>query len=906
MVSQRVATIMNEIVKNQDFDVARSKTINLTSQERADLQTFIDQGLSSSVSQSISVQQQLAQGEVGVETIDISKQSPEQAGFRVGEEQRTEALQRVGVGRRTEVSEREAGIETRRSAYESLGIQTPGEARREVLGFLSQQSLAPEQAIITQRATGSFITEKGEKIPTSEILFVDIETGYTELATSEEAEMLRKSNNILQTWERKEREPMFAEEFSSIGLEAPKVKQQDYEKIDKTFQPAKESLGEIRMGGKRIYEKAEFKSSEYIRSKTPEWDFKPYEFESGAFEKLDFGGGKTGDFFAGFGATAGTLALSFGKGAYEGFRTKPIKTFGTAAIVTGITFATAGLGTTGALGTYGATAIKYAKPAQYALTGLYGASVVGRLSVAEGGVYGKFEKAGEIAATELAPMALGYKVGGYTGKRAGLYYERTQVLKGESKLLPEGFKFEKTELVKIQKEYKISKALRGVQPEVRELSFKGIERYETLTPKQQKTVMSFLEAKKGKIIISGTAGTRGQLLVKETISPHDIDVFVKGFRQEASASKYLSELGKQLNLKVKGGSIKTATGEKLIEFKPFKEYIAPNIEQVAPFYRTYKAGITKTPEGFKVLRIGYQAQQKILGYARYGPKRTKDIIYYFTAAKPTILKQAQIETVGGKVFDVKNIVDQFSAPKGVTFLGATATTGIKPKWIQIKKGLSPSVRQEVLTHELIHAKHPLWSEAKVTGITGQKEIEALGFKGIKHFAVSEVLYPTYPKASSLGLYPTYKKYPTLKTQPYFPTQKIEKVPYKPSKDLTKGFYPKLIEPPYTPIKAPKQPTSKYKPFEFPLPPVGITIIEPPITTKKKDMFFMGDSGLGITAPKTLLPKRTFQRTPSLGAVLKSDFKIEQPKLSTRLERTGLAERAFIKPKLIKPLGPFKV
>jgi len=50
----------------------------------------------------------------------------------------------------------------------------------------------------------------------------------------------------------------------------------------------------------------------------------------------------------------------------------------------------------------------------------------------------------------------------------------------------------------------------------------------------------------------------------------------------------------------------------------------------------------------------------------------------------------------------------------------------------------------------------------------------------------------------------------------------------------------------------------------------------------------------------------FQRTPSLGAVLKSEFGIKQPKLSTGLERTGLAERALITPKIIKPLGPFKI
>lgn len=53
-------------------------------------------------------------------------------------------------------------------------------------------------------------------------------------------------------------------------------------------------------------------------------------------------------------------------------------------------------------------------------------------------------------------------------------------------------------------------------------------------------------------------------------------------------------------------------------------------------------------------------------------------------------------------------------------------------------------------------------------------------------------------------------------------------------------------------------------------------------------------------------KRTFKRTPSLGAVLKLEFGFKQPKFSKALEQTGLVERAFIKPQNLPSLGPISI
>ena len=86
-----------------------------------------------------------------------------------------------------------------------------------------------------------------------------------------------------------------------------------------------------------------------------------------------------------------------------------------------------------------------------------------------------------------------------------------------------------------------------------------------------------------------------------------------------------------------------------------------------------------------------------------------------------------------------------------------------------------------------------------------------------------------------------------------------------------------------------------------------------------------DFGYDITVPGTPFPflfplpfgapsrrkgkkvsKRKFQRTPSLAAVMKSELGIKQPKFSLAQERTGLFERAYKSPKIIKSLGPFRI
>jgi len=95
-------------------------------------------------------------------------------------------------------------------------------------------------------------------------------------------------------------------------------------------------------------------------------------------------------------------------------------------------------------------------------------------------------------------------------------------------------------------------------------------------------------------------------------------------------------------------------------------------------------------------------------------------------------------------------------------------------------------------------------------------------------------------------------------------------------------------------------------IDVPPPTVPVTTLFPGIVPTKKKRFARGSiEGIGPLDVDFGI-KRRLIRTPSLGAIIKEfDLGIKQPKLSVGLERTGLAERAFLAPQDLPTLGPIK-
>lgn len=525
---------------------------------------------------------------------------------------------------------------------------------------------------------------------------------------------------------------------------------------------------------------------------------------------------------------------SFGVGLYEGVRNQPKKALVSAGIAIGVTAATWGLGA-------GATAAGYASVARgigttsrlvgYGMGTLYGASVVGRTWFTPG-LYEKGKVLGEITSTELLPGYLGYKMTSKGIRIGSLKYDQYKVLQGESELLGK-YKFSKTELAAIKKEYLLSKAFQSTQPPTKELSFEGMKR---IPAKAQKPLMDFLQTYKRSLVVGGSSAQRTQLTTAERRAPGDIDIFVEGPFANIRSKLYAKRLATQLKasgvkVKLNKAAIKIG-GEKAVEFHSYKDFLRGNIEQAMPWYKSIvssKLGVTRTPSGIKVLKLGVQGTQKVLGYARYGKPRTKDILDWREAIQPSLQKQIVTE-LGPKIKYVDYIKVGGVSPgtKVGGMVSRTPTqflTGEVLK-VQIKRTTKP----EVLTHELVHVKKPFWSERKVGEATiMSSEVDKKGF-------FIEGTTAGYSQTRFETSIPYYKT--TTKTSPIVYKPSI----YKPTRVVTPSYTPKITKAIPTPKTSPYKPTS-YKPTRVPTPrvkspykptsykPTGI--ITPPIITEGK-------------------------------------------------------------------------
>ncbi|GAH44356.1 unnamed protein product, partial [marine sediment metagenome] len=211
------------------------------------------------------------------------------------------------------------------------------------------------------------------------------------------------------------------------------------------------------------------------------------------------------------------------------------------------------------------------------------------------GEYEKWGKAGEILATEVLPMAAGLKLGTYGVRRYTRYAELRVARKRPMPHMRALF----------ESEIAFAKSKRFIQPAVKEVSFKRMK----YLPKKARPVMKkWLYKYREKEILYGSVAQRGQLYVKEFKTPSDVDLAVTGLFQKQKALLY----PKRLAAEFKAAGIKrvkvprrsphevTIAGKKAVEFHPFKAHLKANIEQIIPGWRTYRAGITRTPSGIRV------------------------------------------------------------------------------------------------------------------------------------------------------------------------------------------------------------------------------------------------------------------------------------------------------------------
>jgi len=484
----------------------------------------------------------------------------------------------------------------------------------------------------------------------------------------------------------------------------------------------------------------------------------------------------------------------FISGLYSGVREKPVTTTATYALG----FVTGGIGAIGSKSalSIGFTAKELTTASKVLSRGMitaYGGTTAIRV-LSTGDLYSGAETLGEITSTEILPFTAGAKTAGYGIRR----YEGFSELNKQINALDINSK------VEFKRLFAEAKQLKGIQPAVKDLSLKGMER---IPQEAEDTILQFIQNNRRSIIVGGSVAQRAQLYVPESKPPNDIDIYVKGLFQESKAIK----LAKALEIELTKAGIErvsrpkpsevTIGGKKAIEFHTYKGFLRHNLEQVLPFYRTARAGLTKTPSDVTIQTLSTQLQRKLIGaYLDVG--RSEDFPAFLK------IKESLLETK--KIQEGQNAPQLFSAgiiEKDLNRLMNFDLRGGEQMGIKNKEA---SAMQRTT---------PINTDAKITEYSSyisKKRIESY-FKNLnktynyptKNTGGFNVPYVSYPSRNITALFtPTPTPYiprTQSRTGGYIP-QKPSYNKYPPKTNITKIFLPPTIT---EEIKKKKEPVNYY-------------------------------------------------------------------------------------------------
>lgn len=480
-------------------------------------------------------------------------------------------------------------------------------------------------------------------------------------------------------------------------------------------------------------------------------------------------------------------------------------------------------------------------------------------------------------------------------------------------------KLPKSERIEFYTTLKEAKSLRGISPEVKTLDLSRLKLIEKNVPAQE-FLKDYVSGNK-RLITGGSISQQAQFEkgIGGTKRPSDWDLYVKSSIKNEDVLKdvYAREIAKGLRGKgVKAQAQKgkvTVGGEKFIEIHPYETYLKPNIEAVTPLYYPARAGIVKTPEGAKILRLDIQAARKVTGFylepVISGKYRLKDLPAYEAIKKSLLItesKQApQLFSAGIKEYKVlyhgtplKNIPSilegGIKTPKQTGYKGKTAIgfggeiKQFKPEpYISTSKKLWVAQAYAGDTGKIIKISYPKekflkeWKKNKIfddpfsppyeRNIAFEKKIspkyltvlstkdlktisspQTRGGRGIKE---PNYRYYTSYKPSKIVYIPTYSSTKKI-ISPSYPVRKVENV-YSPQQVIQPKipiYKPTKSIPPFVPYK-PTTPSYKPIPTQPPYTPSQPPYIPPttkiiPPTTRGEKILFQG----GLRQPK-ISPKK---------------------------------------------------
>ncbi len=168
-----------------------------------------------------------------------------------------------------------------------------------------------------------------------------------------------------------------------------------------------------------------------------------------------------------------------------------------------------------------------------------------------------------------------------------------------------------------------ARELKGVEIQPKKIKFGEVER---LPPKAAKALEKVILENKRDIVVGGSVAQRTQIKKGARI-PEDIDLFTSRNPKEL-VKEIVSELQAAGVKRVSGvrGKQITIGGKKAIEVKEL-ELLRSNVKKVLLPFQPFSSAIATTPRGIKVLKLGAQAQRKVIGGFGLEAERirTKDV-----------------------------------------------------------------------------------------------------------------------------------------------------------------------------------------------------------------------------------------------------------------------------------------
>ncbi|KKL28879.1 hypothetical protein LCGC14_2370730, partial [marine sediment metagenome] len=168
-------------------------------------------------------------------------------------------------------------------------------------------------------------------------------------------------------------------------------------------------------------------------------------------------------------------------------------------------------------------------------------------------------------------------------------------------------------------------------------------------PEKAGSIIGNFIKRKPNLIIGGSLSQAFQVPLRVRLrlpKPNDLDVYGRGRTWITNARELFTLLKKagipRTSLLIKGARAEiTIAGKKAIEFHSIDKLIQ-NIREVRPLFDLSGRGITRTPNGTRMLKLSVSAKRKIVG--RFTDNRLQDIVQFEAltrALKPGQIREAK-------------------------------------------------------------------------------------------------------------------------------------------------------------------------------------------------------------------------------------------------------------------------